>query len=83
MIFGETCMFSSAEKRFSLFTQGAFHALRPEGVVAQWCNPLTLKPEQSGGVGSIPGRTPPLECHDKGSRTRLALSYFCDPSAWR
>ena len=38
-----------------------------EGVVAPWCNPLTLKPEQSGGVGSIPGRTPPLERHDKGS----------------
>ena len=48
-----------------------------------WCNPVTLKPEQSGGAGSIPGRTPPLERHDEGSRTRLALSYFCDPSAWR
>ena len=57
--------------------------MQNEGVVAQWCNPLTLKPEQSGGVGSIPGRTPPLELHDKGSRTRLALNYFCDPSAWR
>ena len=22
-----------------------------EGVVAQWCNPQTLQPEQSGGVG--------------------------------
>ena len=54
-----------------------------EGVVAQWCNPLTLKPEQSGGVGSSPGRTPPLERHDKGSRTRLGLLYFCDPSVWR
>ena len=40
-----------------------------EGVVAPWCNPLTLQPEQSGGVGSSPGRTPPLERHDKGSRT--------------
>ena len=50
-----------------------------EGVVAYCC--LTLKSEQSGGVGSIPGRTPPLERHDKGSRTRLALSHFCDPSA--
>ena len=40
-----------------------------EGVVAQWCNPLTLKPKQSGGVGSIPGRTPPLERHEKGSQT--------------
>ena len=56
---------------------------RFEGVVAQWCNPLTLQPEQSGGVGSKPGRAPPLERHDKGSRTRLALSYFCDPTAWR
>ena len=54
-----------------------------EGVVAPWCNPLTLQPEQSGGVGSSPGRTPPLERHDKGSRTRLGLLYFCDPSAWR
>ena len=52
-------------------------------VVAQWCKHLTLQPEQSGGVGSKPGRTPPLERHDKGSRTRLALSYFCGASAWR
>ena len=52
-------------------------------VVAPWCNPLTLQPEQSGGVGSSPGRTPPLERHDKGSRTPLGLLYFCDPSAWR
>ena len=54
-----------------------------EGVVAQWCNPLTLQPEQSGGVGSIRGRAPPLERHDKGSRIRLAPSHFCDPSALR
>ena len=54
-----------------------------ECVVAQWYNPLTLQPEQSGGVGSSPGRTPRLKRHDKGSRTRLAFSYFCDPSAWR
>ena len=31
-----------------------------EGVVAPWCNPLKLQPEQSGGVGSSPGRAPPL-----------------------
>ena len=37
-----------------------------EVLVAQWCNPLTLQPEQSGGVGSIPGRAPPLECRDHG-----------------
>ena len=24
------------------------------------CSPLNLKPEQSGGQGSIPGRAPPL-----------------------
>ena len=54
-----------------------------EGVVAQWCNPRTLQSEQSGGVGLIPGRAQQLERHDKGSWTRLALSYFCDPSAWR
>ena len=51
--------------------------------MAPWCNPLTLQPEQSGGVGSSPGRAPPLERHDKGSQTRLGLLYFCDPSAWR
>ena len=53
------------------------------GVVAPWCNPLTLQPEQSGDVGSNPGWAPPLERHDKGSRTRLGLLFFCDPSAWR
>ena len=52
-------------------------------VLAQWCNPLTLQPEQSGGVGSRCGRASPLERHDKGSGNRLALSNFCDPSAWR
>ena len=51
-----------------------------EGVVAQWCIPLTLQPEEPRGVGSKPGRALPLERHDKGSRTRLALSYFCDSS---
>ena len=53
-----------------------------EGVVAQCCNPLTLTPEQSGGVGSRRDRASPLERHDKGSWTRLALSHFYDPSAW-
>ena len=48
--------------------------------MAQWCNPLTLKSEQSGGVGSRPGRTTPLERHNKGSLTRLGLLYFCDLS---
>ena len=48
-----------------------------EGVMEQWCNSLTLQLEQSGGVGSIPGRTQSLEHRDK----RSAL--FCDPSAWR
>ena len=49
-----------------------------EGVVAPCCNTLTLQPEQSGGWGSHPIIT--LERHDKGSRTRLAHSYFCDPA---
>ena len=60
-----------------------FITIKAEGVVAPWFNPLTLQPEQSGGVGSSPGRVPPLERHDKGSRTRLGLLYFSDPSAWR
>ena len=25
-----------------------------EGVMVPWCNPLTLQPELSGGVGSTP-----------------------------
>ena len=53
-----------------------------EGVVAQWCNPLNLKSRQSGGVGQSPYRTPPLEHHDKGSKTLLGLLYLCDPRAW-
>ena len=36
---------------------------------AQWCNLLTLQLEQSGRVGSKPGRTSPLERNDKGLRT--------------
>ena len=40
-----------------------------EGVVPLWCNPMILQSENSGGVGSKPGRAPPLERHDKGSRT--------------
>ena len=55
------------------------HAI--ECVVAPCCNPLTLQPEQSGGRGSNPTST--FERRDKGPRTRLALNYFCDPSAWR
>ena len=50
-----------------------------EGVVAQWCNPLTWKPGQKGKVGLMPSRTPLLEDHDKWLWTRLVLSYFCDP----
>ena len=53
------------------------------GVVMQWCNHLTLKPEQSGVMVSIPCRTPPLKRHDKGSQTRLGLFSFFDPSTWR
>ena len=68
-----------------LYTEGNIFMLTLvfEGVVAPWCHPLTLQPEQSGGVGSIPGRTPLLERHDKGSRSRIGLLCFCDPSAWR
>ena len=49
-----------------------------EGVVALRCNPLTLQPEQSGGPGSNLSST--FERHDKGSRARLELSYFCIPA---
>ena len=54
---------------------------RKEDVVAQWFDPLSLQPEQSGGVGSKLDRAPLIERHDKGSRTRLGQLYFCDPSA--
>ena len=46
---------------------------RIDGDVAQWCNPLTLQPEQSDAVGSILGKVPLLERRDKGSRTRSGL----------
>ena len=52
-----------------------------EGVMAQSCNPPTLKPEQSCRVGSIPDRTPQLERHDKGSQTQLGLLYLCEPKS--
>ena len=48
--------------------------IRPLSVVVPLCNSLTLKPEQSGVLGSIPGRTPPLERHDKGSRTQFSVA---------
>ena len=41
-----------------------------EGVIAQWCNPLTLQPEQSGRVGLITSRIPPLAHYDKGLWTQ-------------
>ena len=43
----------------------------------QWCNPLSLLPEQPVGKGSIPGRIPPLERYGKRSRTQLNILYFC------
>ena len=43
--------------------------------MAQGWYPLTLQPEQIGGVGSISGRTPPLERHE-GPRNRLDLLFF-------
>ena len=48
--------------------------------MAPWCDSLTLQPEQSGGVGSNPGMAPPLERHDKGSRTRLGLLLSAIPA---
>ena len=50
-----------------------------EGVVAQWCNPLTRKPEQSGGVGSRRDRASPLERHERGLRIRLVLATSAIP----
>ena len=44
--------------------------------MAQWWNPLTLQPEQSGGVGSMPRRALSLEHHDKGSHTKGKLLIF-------
>ena len=47
--------------------------IKHEVVVGEWCNPLTLKPEQSGGVGSIPGRIPPHERHDPVGSHHLSV----------
>ena len=66
----------------ALSTLGA-PAVLLEGVVVQWCIPVTLQLEQSGGQGSIPGRLPPLDCHDKGLWTPMTISDFCDPSNGR
>ena len=46
----------------------------------QWCNVLTLQPEQSDGVGSNPSRASPLECHDKGLQTQLGLATSVIPA---
>ena len=63
------------------FFKELFYPSSNRRCVALWCRPLSLEPEQSDGHGSIPGRAQPLERHEKGSHTRLALSYFCDLSA--
>ena len=76
-------LLSNFQKRKKLHGEGMEKARRVEGFVVQWCNLLTLKSEQSGGVGSSPGRAPPFERHGKGSRTQLGLLCLCDPSAWR
>ena len=70
---------STIENMVKILTQGR---RKHEGVMTQWFIPLTLLPEQSGGVGSNLSRAPSLERHVKELRTRLALSYFCVPSAW-
>ena len=38
-----------------------------KGVAVQWCNPLTLRLEQSGRVGSIPGRAYHLSIMTRGA----------------
>ena len=47
-----------------------------EGILAQWCNPLTLQPDQLGGQRLIPSMAPPLEHHDERSWTLLAPIYL-------
>ena len=49
-------------------------------IVVQWCNPLTLQPEKSGGQNLIPGRAPSLERHDKGLKKFLNF-LFCKESS--
>ena len=52
-------------QKFYKSVENFFHSIEVV-VVAQRCNPLALQSEQSVGVGSIPGRIPPLERHYKG-----------------
>ena len=40
------------------------------------CDPLTQQAEHSGGQGSIPGRTPPLEHHDMGLWTQATFAFL-------
>ena len=58
-----------------------FFLNRGFGVVTQWCNPLTLESEQSGGVRLIPRRALPLERHNKGLQTQLVQLYSAMLSA--
>ena len=47
-----SCMGIGARNENFRNTAGFFRASEElEGVVAPWCNPLTLQPKQSGGVG--------------------------------
>ena len=48
-----------------------------EGVAAQWCNPLTLQAEQSGELGSIPGRILPIDDYAKDGGKELFTKMHC------
>ena len=48
-------------------------------VVMQWCNPLTLQPELTGGVGLISRTAPSLEHPNKVSWTQY-LATFAIPA---
>ena len=52
-----------------------------EGVVVQWCSPLTLQPEQSGRERSMLGRAPPLERDDIVMTSAGGLDWLNIPSS--
>ena len=51
-----------------------------EGVVVQWCNPLTLKLDWSGGVGLIPSGAPSPEHLKKKLQTQLGSLFSAIPA---
>ena len=76
------CLLHCGQRKVSGQTDGYMWRIF-EKVVVRWCKFLTLLPERSGGQHSVQGRASPFQRHDKGSWTRVGLSYLRDCRARR